>query len=164
MSVRCHTAWALPLFQMQGESSDIPPGAELVCREEKVPHQALCRGSALGFQFHCELTIEMIRDWIADRPAGEQSNILARNRGFVPESRRVSSIFGHRLLSAPLSGFSWIGPAVCDRNENRRICARYRTFSRGMYGRRVSSSDLSRSNPIRSRNRAVLSFGLALYW
>lgn len=89
------------VFQMHGETFDIPPGAELVCRGEGVPNQALCRGSALGFQFHCELTIEMIRDWISDRPAREQSHILARSSLLLPESEMVCRMVAERFLSAP---------------------------------------------------------------
>jgi len=53
------------VFQMHGETFDIPEEAALIYRGENVPSQALCMGSALGLQFHIELTLEMIQDWIS---------------------------------------------------------------------------------------------------
>lgn len=99
------------VFQMHGETFDIPRGAELVYQGEKVASQGLCIGSALGLQFHPELTIEMIRDWTGDRPAREQSYLLAQSREYLPESRMVCRIIADRFLSAPSRDFSWIQPA-----------------------------------------------------
>jgi GMP synthase-like glutamine amidotransferase len=48
------------VFQICGETFDLPDGAELTCKSEQVAHQALCWGSALGFQFYLELTGELI--------------------------------------------------------------------------------------------------------
>jgi GMP synthase (glutamine-hydrolysing) len=96
------------VFQMHGETFDIPGEAVLVYRGEKVRNQALCRGSALGLQFHPELTIEMIQDWIYDRPAREQSSLLAQSRKDLPESQMICRAIADRFLSAPSYNFSWI--------------------------------------------------------
>jgi len=99
------------VFQMHGETFDISEGAALVFRGENVPSQALCMKSALGLQFHIELTIEMIQDWISDRPLQEQSHHLSQSRHYLPESWKVCKMIADRFLSAPSSGFSWLQPA-----------------------------------------------------
>lgn len=106
------------VFQMHGETFEIPHEAELVYRGEKVPNQAICIGSALGLQFHLELTIEMIQDWIFNRPIREQSYLLAQSRQYLPESRLICRIIADRFLSAPSCNFSWIqSPERVDRRE-----------------------------------------------
>jgi len=99
------------VFQMHGETFDIPKEAALIYRGENVPSQALCMGSALGLQFHIELTMDMIQDWISDRPLEEQSRHLSQSRHYLPESRKVCRSIADRFLSAPSSGFSWLQPA-----------------------------------------------------
>lgn len=99
------------VFQMHGETFDVPDGATRVYRGERVANQALCIGSALGLQFHIELNLEMIRDWISDRPSEEQSSILAQSRQHLPESQKICRIIADRFLSAPADNFTWMHPA-----------------------------------------------------
>jgi GMP synthase-like glutamine amidotransferase len=98
------------VFQMHGETFEIPEGAEVVYRGENVPNQALCIGSALGLQFHPELTLDMIQDWISDCPEQEQSALLAESRQYLPESRMICRTIADRFLSAPSYYFSWMEP------------------------------------------------------
>jgi len=51
------------VFQMHGETFHLPMGAKLQCRGNHVPHQAFRLGSALGLQFHLEMTGRLILDW-----------------------------------------------------------------------------------------------------
>jgi len=51
------------VFQMHGETFHLPVGGRLQCRGDRVPHQAFRLGSALGLQFHLEMTEGLIRDW-----------------------------------------------------------------------------------------------------
>jgi GMP synthase-like glutamine amidotransferase len=51
------------VFQMHGETFHLPVGGRLQCRGERVPHQGFRLGSALGLQFHLEMTEGLIRDW-----------------------------------------------------------------------------------------------------
>ena len=44
-------------------------------------------GSALGLQFHLEVTLDMIQDWISDRQAQEQSALLAREQAASPRKQ-----------------------------------------------------------------------------
>jgi GMP synthase (glutamine-hydrolysing) len=96
------------VFQMHGETFEIPCGGAMVYRGQKVRHQGLCIGSALGLQFHLEITLDMIQDWISDRPAQEQSALLTESRQYLPESRATCRTLAGRFLSAPSSTFSWI--------------------------------------------------------
>jgi GMP synthase-like glutamine amidotransferase len=97
------------VFQMHGETFDIPPGAELVCRGERVAHQALSWGSALGFQFHPELTQDMIREWISGREPMIQRQILEGSRTYLPESNHLCTRIAERFFSASEEGFRWTG-------------------------------------------------------
>jgi GMP synthase (glutamine-hydrolysing) len=97
------------VFQMHGETFDIPPGARLVCRGERVAHQALSWGSALGFQFHLELTQDMIREWIGGREPMIQRQILEESRTYLPEGNHLYGRIAESFLSAPGEGFSWAG-------------------------------------------------------
>jgi GMP synthase-like glutamine amidotransferase len=94
-------------FQMHGETFDLPDGAELVCKGERIHHQALCWGSALGFQFHLELTGEMIQDWLVDRPAEQVKEILEESRQYLPRSRHLCALITGWFVSAPGTGFNW---------------------------------------------------------
>ena len=51
------------VFQMHGETFHLPVGGRLQCRGDIVPHQGFRLGSALGLQFHLEMTENLIRDW-----------------------------------------------------------------------------------------------------
>ncbi|HSW51248.1 MAG TPA: gamma-glutamyl-gamma-aminobutyrate hydrolase family protein [Bryobacteraceae bacterium] len=53
------------VFHWHGETFDLPPGAELLASSERCRNQAFRWGSsAYGFQFHLEVTPEMIADWV----------------------------------------------------------------------------------------------------
>jgi len=51
------------VFQMHGETFHLPVGGRLQCTGDHVPHQAFRLGSALGLQFHLEMTKNLIQDW-----------------------------------------------------------------------------------------------------
>ena len=99
------------VFQMHGETFDIPRGATLVFHGTEVPHQALCIGSALGFQFHLELTLAMIEDWISFLPPQNRSSLLAQSWRYLPESEQICRAIADRFLAAPSNSFSWLQPA-----------------------------------------------------
>ena len=54
------------VFHWHGETFDLPAGATWLARSEACRHQAYRVGSNVyGFQFHLEVTPEMIADWTA---------------------------------------------------------------------------------------------------
>lgn len=96
-------------FQMHGETFGIPDVATLICRGDRVLHQAVAWRSALGLQFHLELTRDMISDWIDNRSAAERKSILGSNPNNLLESQKICRQLAGRFLAAPPTGFSWIG-------------------------------------------------------
>ena len=86
------------VFQWHGESFDLPDGASRICRGDRVENQAFSRESALGVQFHIEVTEEMIRKWTADR---DDRAALARDtERYIQGSRQLCS----RITEAFLRG------------------------------------------------------------
>jgi GMP synthase-like glutamine amidotransferase len=54
------------VFQWHGDTFDLPPGAVRLARSARFPNQAFRLGrTAYGFQFHFEVTEQMIRSWVA---------------------------------------------------------------------------------------------------
>lgn len=53
-----------PVFQWHGDTFSIPEGGLLLAGSKLCKNQAFKIGSAYGFQFHVEVTFEMIKDWI----------------------------------------------------------------------------------------------------
>lgn len=57
------------VFQWHGDTFDIPPGAELLARSELYKNQAFRYGNNVyGFQFHIEITKDMLLEWFKDTP------------------------------------------------------------------------------------------------
>jgi hypothetical protein len=85
------------VFQFHGDTFDLPPEGTLLATGSVVPHQALAVGSAVGFQFHVEMTAPLIRDWIANLSPDHQRRILEDTGRFLPEShrlcRRIAGLF-----------------------------------------------------------------------
>ncbi len=96
-----------PVFQMHGETFDLPRGAELVFQGEEVRNQGLRVGSALGLQFHVEITPAMIRDWVSDCPPPERDRHLEETQEFLPRSAEVCRKIAEEFFSARAAGFSW---------------------------------------------------------
>jgi len=51
------------VFQMHKETFHLPVGGRLQCRGDRVSHQGFRLGSAVGLQFHLEMTKQLILDW-----------------------------------------------------------------------------------------------------
>ena len=58
------------VFQWHGDTYDMPPGAVHLASGEQCRNQAFRIGpSAYGMQFHAEMTPEIMREWLAEKPA-----------------------------------------------------------------------------------------------
>lgn len=77
------------VFQMHGETFHLPVRAELQCRGEMVPHQGFRLGSALGLQFHLEMTGDLIRDWTKGEKKFLQEKIGRDTERYLAESNRL---------------------------------------------------------------------------
>lgn len=54
------------VFHWHGDTFDLPKGATLLASSELFPHQAFRFGeNVYAFQFHLEMTSEIIRDWVS---------------------------------------------------------------------------------------------------
>jgi len=57
------------VFQWHGETFELPSGARLLAKSGLYPHQAFSYGEGVyAFQFHIEVTREMIYEWLANEP------------------------------------------------------------------------------------------------
>ena len=57
------------VFHWHGETFDIPIGADRLARSDLYPNQAFKYGSGVyAFQFHLEVTKEMIMEWLGNEP------------------------------------------------------------------------------------------------
>lgn len=101
-----------PVFQMHGETFDLPPAARLVFRGDRVENQGLCAGSALGIQFHVEVTAEMVGDWLSESPPQERERQLCLAGEMSGESGAVCRMIAEKFFSAPATGFSWLPRGV----------------------------------------------------
>jgi GMP synthase-like glutamine amidotransferase len=96
-----------PWFQFHGDRFTVPPGATLLARSEVGP-QAYRVGSALGVQFHPEVTPAIVRRWATSDPepvarAGfTTDDLVARTAAEQPRARRAAQ----RLVDAFLASIS----------------------------------------------------------
>ena len=77
------------VFQMHGETFHLPVGGRLQCRGDNVPHQGFRLGSALGLQFHLEMTDVLIRDWIKGERKFLKDRIGRDTERYLAESNRL---------------------------------------------------------------------------
>jgi len=77
------------VFQMHGETFEVPPGGKLICIGEVVKNQAFSFGSAMGIQFHVEMTLPMIEAWVQDFPANERNRILSDTLHYIETSKTL---------------------------------------------------------------------------
>ncbi|MFA4848141.1 MAG: type 1 glutamine amidotransferase [Methanoregula sp.] len=77
------------VFQMHGETFHLPVGGRLQCRGDNVPHQGFRLGSALGLQFHLEMTDVLIRDWIKGERKFLKEKIGRDTERYLAESNRL---------------------------------------------------------------------------
>jgi GMP synthase-like glutamine amidotransferase len=54
----------ITVFQWHGDTYDLPKNAVTLARSELYPVQAFKVGSAVGIQFHLEVSKDMVMDWI----------------------------------------------------------------------------------------------------
>jgi GMP synthase-like glutamine amidotransferase len=93
-----------PWFQFHGDTFTVPPGATELARSDVGP-QAFSAGSALGVQFHPEVTPDIVGRWAAGDPepvarAGiGAEELVARTAAEQPRARAATA----RLLDAFLA-------------------------------------------------------------
>lgn len=82
-------AGTLRVFQWHGETFDVPPGAIALCRGDRVRNQAFRYRSAIGVQFHMEVTQEIIDRWTAGLEPRLQAAIEREPGASLEGSRKI---------------------------------------------------------------------------
>lgn len=80
---------AFMVFELHGETFDLPAGAHLLASGEDVRNQAFACGSALGLQFHLEATAPMIATWTEHLSTEERDRCAAMTGQFLDEAHRL---------------------------------------------------------------------------
>jgi GMP synthase (glutamine-hydrolysing) len=73
-------------FQMHSETFHLPVGGKLQCRGDIVPHQGFRFGSALGLQFHLEMTEGLIQEWTRGERKFLKEKIMRDSDLYLKES------------------------------------------------------------------------------
>lgn len=92
---------SFPVFQFHGDTFGIPDGGILICAGDRVRHQAFRYRSAVGLQFHLELTKDIILEWITGMNEDEQAVIVGDSEHYLTESNRLC----RGILREFLAGF-----------------------------------------------------------
>jgi GMP synthase-like glutamine amidotransferase len=96
------------VFQMHGETFGLPAGASLLVAGARVPYQAFLWGSALGLQFHLELTGDMADEWTKECSTYLRAKIMGETRRYLPGSHRLCRTIISKFLSRTGDRFSWM--------------------------------------------------------
>ena len=89
------------VFHWHNETFNFPAEATLLSRGDLVKNQAFKIGSAVGVQFHPEVTQPIISQWSETRPSDERTVILRETERYLYKSRKRC----HGLLDAFLKGW-----------------------------------------------------------
>jgi GMP synthase-like glutamine amidotransferase len=89
----------LRVFQWHGESFHLPTGATLLCTGNRVRNQAFLYRSALGVQFHMEMTQGIIDRWTAGLEASRQEAIKAEPDSSLEGSRKICQTITKAFLT-----------------------------------------------------------------
>jgi GMP synthase (glutamine-hydrolysing) len=87
------------VFQMHDETFHLPVGGRLQCRGDRVPHQGFRLGSALGLQFHLEMTEGMIRNWTRGERKFLKENIERDTERYLDGSNLLCRQVAKEFLS-----------------------------------------------------------------
>ena len=88
-----------PVFQLHGETFDLPPGACLAATGSAVKHQAFVYKTATALQFHLELTEGIIREWIRDLDPAQREAIQKNTPSVIEESNRLCRMVAEAFIA-----------------------------------------------------------------
>jgi GMP synthase-like glutamine amidotransferase len=87
------------VFQLHGETFELPFGAWRLCCGERVKNQAFAYRSALALQFHLELTDAIMEEWIRDMKKYTREKIARETPRYLAESNRLCRIIAEDFLA-----------------------------------------------------------------
>lgn len=86
---------SFPVFQWHEETFNLPREATLLAHGDAVKNQAFRPGSAVGVQFHPEVTMEIVSAWVKDLPGAEEDLVIRMSeRNMVENGKRCSMLIG----------------------------------------------------------------------
>ena len=88
----------MDVFQFHGDTFDLPAGATLLWRGREVRNQMFLLGSAAGVQFHPEITVPLITDWMKDLPAPDFERLLGESARLIPACHAFCEYVVDRFL------------------------------------------------------------------
>jgi GMP synthase-like glutamine amidotransferase len=77
------------VFQLHGETFDLPAGSQILCTGAAVKNQAFFYKTAIGLQFHLELTDTIIREWTHDMDTMTRERIIKETPRYIADSNRL---------------------------------------------------------------------------
>jgi len=86
---RPHFPDSFPIFHWHNETFDLPDGAQLLAGGDRVKNQAFRLGSAVGVQFHPEVTNTIISQWSRDLDDMMKNRISAHTETYLDQSNRI---------------------------------------------------------------------------
>ena len=89
------------VFQLHGETFNIPYRGRLLVFGEKVRNQAFVYQNALGLQFHLEMTHEIVHEWSRELTKYQQSVIARDTPRYLAESNRLCRAVAEYFLQKP---------------------------------------------------------------
>ena len=87
------------VFQMHGETFDLPAGGKPLCRGGQVKNQGFRLGSAVGLQFHLEMTEDLIRDWTFGESEPTKEKIRSDTDRYLKSSNDLCRVVAREFLS-----------------------------------------------------------------
>ncbi len=86
-------------FSFIGKLFKIPYRGRLLCTGRKVRNQAFAYRSALGLQFHLELTEEIIKNWSRDLKHHQRDKIIRETPVYLAESNRLCRLIAEDFVT-----------------------------------------------------------------
>ena len=97
-----HFPASFTVFHWHYETFNLPQGATLLSYGDTVKNQAFRLGSAVGVQFHPEVTLPIIAQWVNDLGTQEKQKIICESTRHLPGNARRC----HSLVDAFIGGWS----------------------------------------------------------
>jgi GMP synthase-like glutamine amidotransferase len=88
------------VFQLHGETFEIPYGGRRLCTGNVVKNQAFRYKTALGMQFHLELTYKIIDEWSHGLSRHARSQVARDTPRYLNESNRLCRIIAENFTGA----------------------------------------------------------------
>jgi GMP synthase-like glutamine amidotransferase len=86
------------VFQLHGETFNIPFGGRLHCFGMTVKNQAFSYKTALGLQFHLELTPEIIHDWCRNMKRYQREKIERDTPRYIAKSNDLCRLIAEEFI------------------------------------------------------------------